>query len=128
MQYEGKRSHSTIQMLIQLHQALDELNLEPVWREHGVICHFSVPSNGKSFIVRRMFFCEPGRLIETASLYDDEAAMNDLKRGPRARYAEVYEILVAEVTPRFVGRLLDKSTAALLDWVRKFPIVTSAKT
>ena len=115
MHYEGKRSHSTILMLIQVHRALDELNLDPVWREHGVICHFSVPRNGKTFIVRRMFFAEPGRLIETASLYDEPAAINSVEPQCLAGHATVSEALVADVTPRFVGRLLDESTAALLD-------------
>lgn len=128
MRYEGERSRCAIQMLIQVHLALEELNLEPVWREHGIDCLFEVPRNGKTFFVRRMFCAEPGRLIEAASLYDDLAAMNCIDPQPLGRHAAVYETLIRDVTPRFVGRLLDESTAALLDWAGEPSVVTAAKT
>jgi hypothetical protein len=115
MRYEGERSRCAIQMLIQLYQALRELNLQPVWGEHGITCELKVPRNGMTFLVRRMFGAEQGRLIETASLLDP-TTMHDIDPQPLARHAAVYETLVRDVTPRFVGRLLDSSTAALLNW------------
>jgi hypothetical protein len=114
-------------MLIQLYQALRELNLEPVWGEHGVTCVFWVPRNGMTFAVRRMFCAEQGRLIEAASLLDP-TTMDNIDPQPLARHAAVYETLVRDVTPRFVGRLLDHSTAALLDLAGEPSVATSAKT
>jgi hypothetical protein len=115
-------------MLIQVHMALEELGLEPVWREHGVICTFSVPRNGRTYLVRRMFFVDRGHLMETASLYDGPAEMNRVEPQPLARHAAVYDPPIGDVTPPFVGRLLDNSTTALLDWAGEPSVVTSAKT
>ena len=54
--------------------------------------------------------------------------MNDIDPHPMARYAKVYETLIRDVTPHFVGRFLDNSTAALLDWAGEPSLLTAAKT
>ena len=128
MQYDGEESRRAIEMLVQVHLALDELGLDPFWSEHGVVCHFTVPRNGKTFVVRRLFSAEPGRLVESASLYDQPASADDVEPLPLARHAAVYETLAAAVTPLFIGRLLDQSTAALLDAAGDSGVPSPAKT
>jgi hypothetical protein len=128
MQYEGEESRRAIEMLVQVHFALDELGLDPFWSEHGVVCHFTVPRNGKTFVVRRLFSAEPGRLVESASLYDQPASADDVEPLPLARHAAVYATLAAAVTPLFIGRLLDQSTAALLDAAGDSGVPSPAKT
>ncbi len=134
MKYNGKESVLIIHMVLQVRKALEELGIQVPWDDNGPVCELDVPRNGTLLKVRREFRAEAARLLVTtilkttvpaddfalinerlASLDETDGALMFVNDSGFLARSEVLEVLPKDVSPLFIGQLLDRSTQHLLD-------------
>ena len=129
MRYNGKESLPMVKMLLQARWSLEEvLGVSVPWTEDGPACDLPAPLAGGTIRVQRHFGAETGRLIvitilvKPVSLDDREMVTANLAASKTLddsyvflrmdgclALKEVIEVLPDDVTPLFMGKLLDRT-------------------
>jgi hypothetical protein len=142
MQYKGPQSLPMIDMVLAVRWALEELNISVPWHDDGPLCELDVPRSGALLRIRREFSAETDRLFVTTILkvpiaHSDTVRISaTLELGNAANdeetfisaagflaCSEVLEIRPDEVTPMFIGRLLDRTTKQILSLAESVGVI-----
>jgi hypothetical protein len=122
-----------IDLVLAVRWALEELGISVPWHDVGPLCELDVPSNGASVRMRREFSAETERLFITTILKVPirpsdivliTTKLESVNAGDGERTFvtssgflachEILEVRPSDVTPMFMGRLLNRTKKQIL--------------
>jgi hypothetical protein len=122
-----------IDMVLKVRWALEELGISVPWNDDGPVCGLVVPYGHRTIHIRREFSAEAARLIaktilvipfaqDASGMISEKVDAMETRNGTPPiqllngclAFTEVIEILAADVTPLYMGQLLDRTTKQII--------------